>query len=278
MDLLWAHSGDSHYLEPGSNRLGSTDLRGQTCRPPGRADAAQREDQRPRGDRPRRRQELQARPAARTATKKDPTTGRPIIELDMRPPGAHDMRERLKDHEWRRESGARPCTARSDCGAHDRGPGIRSVVDVTRRQRAESQRHPKRGSDRFVPGASLPAPQCPGCRHPVGACPRSIGCILTSLPTGVPDGMPDWNAGRWEPLWATAEDAGLVLGFHIGTESGPATPFRGPGGAVVNYVEITYGGQRVARSWWPRARSTVIPRSRSHLRGRRHLVPFAGTG
>ena len=41
----------------------------------------------------------------------------------------------------------------------------------------------------------------------------------------------------------------LVLGFHIGTE--PHTPeestgvyFRGPGGAVLNYVETTYGGQR----------------------------------
>ena len=41
----------------------------------------------------------------------------------------------------------------------------------------------------------------------------------------------------------------MVLGFHIGTE--PHTPdestgvyFRGPGGAVLNYVETTYGGQR----------------------------------
>jgi predicted TIM-barrel fold metal-dependent hydrolase len=58
--------------------------------------------------------------------------------------------------------------------------------------------------------------------------------------------MPDWNYDDWEPLWAAAEEAGMVLGFHIGSETGEATPFRGPGGAVLNYVETTYGGQRVA--------------------------------
>src|SRR5207245_11062529 len=51
------------------------------------------------------------------------------------------------------------------------------------------------------------------------------------------------------PRWAAAEETGAVLGFPIGTE--PRTPeestgvyFRGPGGAVLNYVETTYGGQR----------------------------------
>ena len=40
----------------------------------------------------------------------------------------------------------------------------------------------------------------------------------------------------------------MVLGFHIGTDGGEQGPvmFRGPGGAILNYVETTYGGQRVA--------------------------------
>ena len=39
----------------------------------------------------------------------------------------------------------------------------------------------------------------------------------------------------------------MVLGFHIGTDGGDqATAFRGPGGAVLNYVETTYGGQYAA--------------------------------
>ena len=36
----------------------------------------------------------------------------------------------------------------------------------------------------------------------------------------------------------------MVVGFHIGTDGGDqAAVFRGPGGAVLNYVDTTYGGQ-----------------------------------
>jgi predicted TIM-barrel fold metal-dependent hydrolase len=39
----------------------------------------------------------------------------------------------------------------------------------------------------------------------------------------------------------------MVIGFHIGTDgTDQAEMFRGPGGAVLNYVETTYGGQRAA--------------------------------
>jgi len=50
-------------------------------------------------------------------------------------------------------------------------------------------------------------------------------------------------------MWAAFADTGMVIGFHIGTE--PRIPterigvtYRGRGGAVLNYVETTYGGQR----------------------------------
>ena len=35
-----------------------------------------------------------------------------------------------------------------------------------------------------------------------------------------------------------------MLGFHIGT-GGDTVVFRGPGGAIVNYMETTYPGMRV---------------------------------
>ena len=39
----------------------------------------------------------------------------------------------------------------------------------------------------------------------------------------------------------------MVVGFHIGTDGGDqAAVYRGPGGAILNYVETTYGGQKVA--------------------------------
>src|SRR5947209_1359943 len=51
------------------------------------------------------------------------------------------------------------------------------------------------------------------------------------------------NYDYWEPLWAAVEETGLILTIHIGTD-GPTVFYRGPGGAVINYVETTYGGQR----------------------------------
>ncbi|MBH0118418.1 amidohydrolase family protein [Rhodococcus sp. CX] len=61
----------------------------------------------------------------------------------------------------------------------------------------------------------------------------------------------DYNRDEWEPFWALAEDIGMVLAFHIGTEpvdfnTGGAVgiAYRGPGGAVLNHTETTFGGQR----------------------------------
>ncbi len=55
----------------------------------------------------------------------------------------------------------------------------------------------------------------------------------------------------WEPVWASLQETGSVVGFHIGTEphdpsTGNGQYYRGMGGAVLNYMETTYGGQRAA--------------------------------
>jgi predicted TIM-barrel fold metal-dependent hydrolase len=72
---------------------------------------------------------------------------------------------------------------------------------------------------------------------------KDKGFYAVYLPTVPPPGQPLYNDGYWEPLWAAIEETGLVLTIHIGTD-GETTVFRGPGGAVMNYVETTYGGQR----------------------------------
>ena len=64
-----------------------------------------------------------------------------------------------------------------------------------------------------------------------------------------PPAEEDWNYPSWEPVWQALDDTGMVLAFHIGTEPFEATSFagrylRGPGGAILNYMETTYGGQR----------------------------------
>jgi predicted TIM-barrel fold metal-dependent hydrolase len=63
------------------------------------------------------------------------------------------------------------------------------------------------------------------------------------LPTSMPADR-EWGFDLWEPLWAAADAANMVLAYHIGTGRENVV-YRGPGGAVVNYMETTYPGMRV---------------------------------
>ena len=105
----------------------------------------------------------------------------------------------------------------------------------------------RRSSDRLVPTASVPLLDI-GYAVAELQHAASIGLKVVSMPTGVPEGLPDYNRDDWEPLWSAAEEAGMVLGFHIGSDNDAKgnTPFRGPGGAVLNYVQTTWGGQLAA--------------------------------
>ena len=40
----------------------------------------------------------------------------------------------------------------------------------------------------------------------------SLGLHVASLPSGQPPGREDWNHQEWDPLWAAAEEAGMVIG------------------------------------------------------------------
>jgi predicted TIM-barrel fold metal-dependent hydrolase len=79
-----------------------------------------------------------------------------------------------------------------------------------------------------------------------------LGFKAINLPTLLDDDViKSWNFDIWEPLWDAAEELGMVLASHIGSEAkdpegGGFQAFRGPGGAVLNYVETTFGGQRLA--------------------------------
>jgi predicted TIM-barrel fold metal-dependent hydrolase len=106
----------------------------------------------------------------------------------------------------------------------------------------------QRTSPRFVCAATLPLLDVDDAVAEVHRA-ADLGFKVAFMTTGQPFGMPPYHHDVWQPLWAAAEETGTVLGFHIGTE--PHTPeestgvyFRGPGGAVINYVETTYGGQR----------------------------------
>jgi predicted TIM-barrel fold metal-dependent hydrolase len=106
----------------------------------------------------------------------------------------------------------------------------------------------QRKSPRFVCAASIPLLDVEDSVAEVKRA-ADLGFRCGFLPVKPPIGRPDWQYDEWMPLWQAFADTGLVIGFHIGTE--PHNPdqrtgvyHRGPGGAVLNYVETTYGGQR----------------------------------
>jgi predicted TIM-barrel fold metal-dependent hydrolase len=76
---------------------------------------------------------------------------------------------------------------------------------------------------------------------------KEIGFHCVFLPCDPTEGAEDWNSDVWDPLWSLLEEIGLVITVHLGSErSGTKLLGRGPGKAVYNYVETTYGPQRFA--------------------------------
>jgi predicted TIM-barrel fold metal-dependent hydrolase len=103
-------------------------------------------------------------------------------------------------------------------------------------------------SPRYVVAASIPLLDVEDTVAEIRRA-SDLGFKLAFFPVRPPFSRPDWQYDEWKPVWAALEETGTVLGFHIGTEPKDPTGriglyYRGPGGAVLNYVETTYGGQR----------------------------------
>src|SRR5262245_12583843 len=108
----------------------------------------------------------------------------------------------------------------------------------------------QRRSLRHVPTATIPLLTV---EHAVEEVERAadVGFKAAYLSVAPPRDE-DWNDPMWEPLWSACEETGLVIGYHVGTEPHDASKFhgayyRGPGGALLNYVEPTYGGTRAPK-------------------------------
>ena len=106
----------------------------------------------------------------------------------------------------------------------------------------------QRFSARYVPTATIPLLDAEAAAAEVYRA-AGIGFHAGYLSVTPSLGAPDWNYDVWEPLWAAFQETGMRVAFHIGTEAHDAKSFhggyfRGPGGALINYTETTYGGQR----------------------------------
>ncbi len=96
-------------------------------------------------------------------------------------------------------------------------------------------------SQRFAGAAIIPVQEV---EPAVAEIERVAGIGLRSimLPIQAPEGRP-YNSRDYDPIWAAAQGHGMPVSFHVGTGSNPVTE-RGPGGAVINYVEVGLGAPR----------------------------------
>jgi predicted TIM-barrel fold metal-dependent hydrolase len=239
-DKIWANSGDSHLVEP-------PDLFDSL--PPDIRDRMPRSVKDPSGEfetvyidgesfeRPLPKPEKVLRNMARPEDEEgDPSS---------RAPGANDPALRLKDLDQEGIWSEAIYPSLGIWAFNIRTPVVvREGVMALNDWAIAFQRH----SPRYVCAASIPLLVVDDAVAEVRRA-AELGFHLGFLPTRPPFERPAWQDEEWDPLWDAFAETGLVLGFHIGTE--PHKPdertgvyHRGRGGAVLNYVETTYGGQR----------------------------------
>lgn len=219
MTKIWANSGDSHVLEP-------EDLWTQAL-PRRLADRAPRSE---RGDK--------YEVLYIDGHRKD----RQLNDFmdAMRPPGARDLDARLKDLDQEGVWG--------QLAFPSMGFWLVAIADRELARETVRAWNDWAYSEILCKNERILTPACVSMADvddAVAELERAAerGFQAVYLPTVVPAEQ-DYALDRWEPLWTAAERAGMVLGFHIGT-GGDTVVFRGPGGAVVNYMETTYPGMRV---------------------------------
>jgi predicted TIM-barrel fold metal-dependent hydrolase len=240
---VWAHSGDSHFLEPEGlwNEILPADL---AARMPwsetvddGAAEMIHVDGQEFRRELPK------------TATKK--VGGLSMTELSHRPPGARDLPARIADLD---QEGIWGEVIYSSLGLWEQAINDRALIRAATEAENEWKVSEIQGiaPNRLIAVASIPlldiddAVTC-------AVRARELGLYAVSMPSPAnPNSatdnskIPPLNGDGWEPLWSTLEDLGMVAAFHIGGDPGEHTMYRGPGGAVLNYTNSTYSGQRAA--------------------------------
>jgi predicted TIM-barrel fold metal-dependent hydrolase len=216
---IWAHSGDSHAMEP-------DDL--WTSRLPKRL-----ADRSPRTERGEKYEIVYVDGKQLSRQLND------FMDA-IRPPGARDLKIRIEDLDqegvWSQL--AFPSTGFWTVNIEDpelsrvcaRAWNEWSIEEVTGTQ------------DRIFTPAILPlADVADAVAEVEWAAQNNFQSVF--LPCTMPTGR-DWGFDMWDPLWAAAAEHNVVLAYHIGT-GGDTVVYRGPGGAVVNYMETTYPGMRV---------------------------------
>jgi predicted TIM-barrel fold metal-dependent hydrolase len=183
------------------------------------------------------------------ATKK--VDGLSMAELSHRPPGARDLKARVADLD---QEGIWGEVVYSSLGLWEQSINDRALINAASEAENEWKVSEIQGTapDRLVAVASIPLLDLDDAvKCAIRA--RELGLYAVSMPSPAnPNSATNTskiaplNSEDWEPLWATLEDLEMVAAFHIGGDPGEHTMYRGPGGAVLNYTNSTYSGQRAA--------------------------------
>ncbi|MFC4944326.1 amidohydrolase family protein [Pseudonocardia sp. GCM10023141] len=236
MAKIWANSGDSHFLEPDDlwrsnlpRRLAELVPRAEKD-PDGRWETVHVD-----GQSFRRRLPSQIQSEFR--------------EAGNRPPGARDAGLRLKDLDAEGIWNEVVFPSLGLWAATFRTPEVLHAAMQVSNDWAVDNIMEK--SPRLVPTAQV---STLSIEDAVSELQRAAGmgfrCVF--MPTKPHPRQDDYHQASWEPFWAAAEEANMVLAFHIGTDPIDQTnervgiTYRGPGGAVLNYTETTFSGQRAA--------------------------------
>jgi predicted TIM-barrel fold metal-dependent hydrolase len=241
---IWANSGDSHILEP--DNLWHDILPKELA------------DRMPRTERVSEHEEIVyvdgtsfSRPLPRAVNKKLSANVRgeqveaTLNDLSHRPPGARDVKARLIDLDGEGIWGEviYPSVGIWDYMVTDRQLIKVAFREVNEWRLSEVQNY---APDRWIVAPTIPLMTVEDAmdeaRHVA-----DIGFHCVFLPCDPTAGAEDWNSDVWDPLWSLLEEIGLVITVHLGSERGGTKLLgKGPGKAVYNYVETTYGPQRFA--------------------------------
>ena len=235
MEKIWANSGDSHFLEP--EDLWRSNL------PAHLAELVPRSEKDADG------QWETVHIDGMSFRRKLPTMkAKEFIEASNRAPGARDIELRMKDLDQEGIWNELVFPSLGMWSSSFRTPEVlREALRVSNDWAYESM---DKAQPRLVSTAQVSTLDVGDAVAELERC-AEIGYRAVFLPVQPHPLQKDWNDDAWEPFWAAAEAANIVLAFHIGTDpidlaSGGSAGvlYRGPGGAVLNYTETTFGGQR----------------------------------
>jgi predicted TIM-barrel fold metal-dependent hydrolase len=234
---IWANSGDSHFLEP--EDLWTANL------PKRLAELVPRAEKDPDGQ-----WETVYIDGQSFRRRLPGAVAQEFYELANRAPGARDISKRMVDLDQEGIWAEVVFPSLGMWSSSFRTPEVLREALKVSNDWAKSEIMDK--SPRLVPTAQISTLTIEDAVAEVERT-AELGYRAVFLPTRPHPLQDDWNRDSWEPLWAAAEAANMVLAFHIGTDpvdlaSGETVgvAYRGPGGAILNYNETTFSGQRAA--------------------------------